>query len=265
MAKKTNKNELGSDAGFNKKLWWIVAAVCVLLVAGAVMMVLYRKGAFKPSDKPADKSDTTPEPQISYVLPPVRTGAEQKVVDPKLGKGMTLESAVKLSEAVLLVRVGDWLGETDEQTLYECTVMEKLKGDIGEKFVLAQDGTSKATIPDYPLFTGGNELLVFLVPSKAQLDAVPEGEKVYELVGSYTTMFYSTALETGEDRYAVTRCEAWLKRMPRDVPNMGSLNYLIGTVYPTLAIKDPIWLRYSPEYRMIYDYQTIADYIRSLL
>ena len=261
--KKTKtKNDLSSDKKFNKTLYLIVAAACALLIGLAVLMALYRGGALDPGKKPETTPEPTAVPQMNFVLPEVRTG-EETLPAPIAIKGMTLENAVKKSDAVLLVRVGDWLAETDSQTLYECTVMEALKGDVGEKFVLVQDGCSKATYEDYPLFKGGNELIVFLTASDIENEAIPAGEKAYELTGSYTTLFYSCTV-SGEGRFAVARCDGWYKRMPREVPNLGDLTHYNGSVYPTLAEWDYVWNSYNPEYRMIYSYDKLAKAIKSL-
>lgn len=261
--KNKNKNKLSSDKSFNKTLGWIVAAGCVLMIALGVLMALYRGGAFDPGKKPEATPEPTAAPQMNFVLPEVRTGRETRPAPIAL-KGMSLENAVQKSDAVLLVRVGDWLAETDEQTLYECTVLEALKGDVGEKFVLVQDGCSKSTLPDYPLFKGGNELLVFLTPSDLENDAIPQGEKAYELTGSYTTLFYSIALSK-DGRFAVSRCENWYRRMPREIPNLGDVTYYRGSVYSSLAEWDYVWNNYNPEYRMIYSYDKLAEAIRGLL
>ncbi len=105
---------------------------------------------------------------------------------------------------------------------------------------------------------------MFLTPSDLENDAIPQGEKAYELTGNYTTLFYSIALSK-EGRFAVSRCEDWYRRMPREIPNLGDVTYYRGSVYSSLAEWDYVWNNYNPEYRMIYSYDKLAEAIRGLL
>lgn len=87
-----------------------------------------------------------------------------------------------------LVRVGDWLGEQDGGfpiTFYKAAVVKSYKGDLPREFTLMQNGGSAGTYEDYPLYTCGNELLVFL--RKADAD-YPDA---YQSVGSFSTVLYA--------------------------------------------------------------------------
>lgn len=252
MAKKKQK-QISSDAKFNKKLTWGVVICCAAFFALAVFAALWRSGVIK--------FDFTPkEVKVDYALPPVRTGAQTL---PAQTESMALEDAVKASDAILLIRVGDWLGETDTQTLYECTVLEKIKGNAGKKFVLVQEGSSKATVEDYPLLTGGNELLAFLKGSDLENPLIPKRQKAYELVGGSSMLMYTCSV-TSEGRFVTVRDSSWYERMPSDVLNMGNFKYYPSAVYPKLAEVDSIFKDYDPETDLIYRYDKLADKIRSM-
>ena len=77
--------------------------------------------------------------------------------------------------------------------LFDADVQESYKGDLPRHFTLVQGGCSEATSPDYPLFTSGTELLVFL------RDYDGSGEK-YHPITDYNTVLYVVYDEAG-DRY----------------------------------------------------------------
>ena len=125
------------------------------------------------------------------VLPPQRIGDKGMVVT--LGNLYTAESAAAEAELVALVRVGDWFMEdADNQvTCYKAKVLRAFKGSVGEDIYLIQDGCKAMSISGYPLFTAGNELLLFLNRS---VDA--EYDNTYWVIGSFSTTF--DALRDGE-------------------------------------------------------------------
>ena len=94
-------------------------------------------------------------------LPPSRWGEGE-------AKGMlphtySLSEAYDAAEVVALVTVGDWLEEEliTGRTFFRTTVQKVYKGDIPHEFVLAQEGCSTWTYRNYPVFTYGNQLLLF--------------------------------------------------------------------------------------------------------
>ena len=148
-----------------------------------------------------------PEPESAAVLPPTRIGEN-------LGENITidqlfsLESAFEEADLAALVRVGDWLAEDESgpYTLFSCQVLKIFKGEVaedaGDEILLSQFGGTRGTVPGYPLFTAGNELLVFLkqIPSE-------EHNNGYWLLGSFTTFFDAVRDGNGDlyylDRFGV--------------------------------------------------------------
>jgi hypothetical protein len=131
----------------------------------------------------------------AVVLPPTRIGSSDIKVE--FETKYTFASAISEADAVARIEVGNWLGEDTDlhKTYYEATVLQCFKGDIPNKFTLLQDGCSTATLKNYPLFTNGNELLVFL--NKA---TVTDYDSPYWIIGSFMTVL-DVAYDASGTRY----------------------------------------------------------------
>ena len=97
----------------------------------------------------------------------------------------SVSDAFREADAVARVKVGDWQGGDLRNW-----VQEYYKGELPRNFTLVQGGCSEATSPDYPLFTSGTELLVFL------RDYDGSGEK-YHPITDYNTVLYVVYDEAG--------------------------------------------------------------------
>lgn len=119
----------------------------------------------------------------SVVLPPSRVG--KNIGSASLEKSYTFETAFAEADAVARIKVGNWLNEDNEihSTYFDATVLQCFKGDMPERFVLKQDGSSELTMEGYPLFTYGEELLVFLNDGS---DA--DNKALYWIIGAFTTV-----------------------------------------------------------------------------
>ena len=97
------------------------------------------------------------------VLPPVRVGKKNHLIKYTLDVDYDFESTFAEADFVAHVRIGNWLSEKKEgmSTRYKAEIIKCYKGDMAGKFTLVQSGSSWYTLPDYPLFTYGNEFLVF--------------------------------------------------------------------------------------------------------
>jgi len=127
--------------------------------------------------------------------PPVRIG--EAIGEASLLRSYSAAEAFQEADAVALVRVGDWLGEQDGgfPIFYKAAVVKSYKGDLPREFTLMQNGGSAGTYEDYPLYTCGNELLVFL--RKADAD-YPDA---YQSVGSFSTVLYAADAVDGTRYY----------------------------------------------------------------
>lgn len=133
----------------------------------------------------------------TIVLPPCRIGEGTEHVS--LGTRYTFESAFSEADAVARIKVGNWISEDTElhTTYYEATVLQCFKGEMPETFTLLQDGCSLSTLQRYPLFTYGNELLVFL--NESELTGF---DSPYWIIGSFTTVLDVSYDESGSRYYA---------------------------------------------------------------
>lgn len=164
-----------------KKLLSLFVAAFMLLAAGC------SQGADVPTNSGED----------SIVLPPSRVG--EGIFDGVLAKMYTFETAFSEADAVVRIKVGNWLYEDTESdlTYYESTVLQCFKGDMPESFTLIQDGSSHETMEGYPLFTYGNELLLFLNQVTG-----PGDESIYWIIGSFTTVIDVSYDNNGNRYYA---------------------------------------------------------------
>lgn len=124
------------------------------------------------------------------VLPPSRWGEMQ--INSMFERYYSVSDAFQAADAVARVKVGDWQGEDLRNwvTFFDASVQESYKGELPRNFTLVQGGCSEATSPDYPLFTSGTELLVFL------RDYDGSGEK-YHPITDYNTVLYVVYDEAG--------------------------------------------------------------------
>ncbi|MBQ2191119.1 MAG: hypothetical protein II409_01770 [Clostridia bacterium] len=129
------------------------------------------------------------------VLPPVRIAEKEiKALIPTY----TLESAYEESDVVALVRVGDWIAEDNELliTYYRASAEKVFKGsfeDAQAGFTLVQEGCSKQTLRELPLFAAGNELLLFLTKANGG-----PYDNAYFITGNYSTLLYRVKDTSGE-------------------------------------------------------------------
>lgn len=160
--------------------------LCMILI---LMLLASVTGCTSPSDE-------------AIVLPPTRTGSSE--IHACLDIRYTFHTAFSSADVVARVKVGNWIAEDVDlgTTYYEATVLQCFKGDIPQEFTLLQDGCSTGTFKGYPLFTNGNELLVFL--NNATVTDYPSP---YWIIGSFTTVMDVSYDEAGSryysDRYGI--------------------------------------------------------------
>lgn len=68
----------------------------------------------------------------------------------------------EMADAVAWVSIGNWLSETKHGSYYDAVVVKCFKGSLPASIVIEQIGSSYTTYVNYPLFTYGNEFLIFL-------------------------------------------------------------------------------------------------------
>ena len=165
---------------------------CLCLIMSLAMLLLLAGCATPSGDTP--------------VLPPTRVGSGK--LSASLPKEYTFETATEEADVVARIRVGDWLSEDTYcyQTFYEATVLECFKGKLPKSFVLAQLGCSTGTFRDYPLFTSGNEFLVFLKKAPEDLgDIKADYDSLYWIFGHFSTLL-DVAYDESGNRYYTDWC-----------------------------------------------------------
>lgn len=165
----------------SRRRFLLTGGALVLVCAVVLLAVMLPLSKSEPpvSEESSAASETV---STEYVLPPVRNG--KNVENASLAEHYTLKTAYEAADVVALVRIGDWLEENIEYdaTLYHVDVLEQYKGEPLDNFVFRQDGCSQSTYEWYPLYTGGNEVLLFL---RKSMGNQMYGKKVFDYDGAY--------------------------------------------------------------------------------
>ena len=128
----------------------------------------------------------------SPVLPPKRDAGGMSV---SLSINYTFDIAVEEADMIAHVRIGDWLGETNEgiYSYFEAEVLNTYKGEKKKSITIKQKGNSVSSVSGFPLFTHGNELLLFLRKSDYK-----EYDDTYFSLGLNYCPFYVSKSDEGD-------------------------------------------------------------------
>jgi hypothetical protein len=168
----------------------LAAAVAAAAVIAVSAFAVAQFAKTPPIPAPSEESNaavsafTIPD---NAVLPPTRYG--ETTGHASLEKDYNLKELYEYSDLVALIRVEDWVCEyVDSEndigsTRFDTELLKVYKGEktAGEHILLKQEGNSKYTFKGYPLFTYGNEMLLFAKQSFKE-------DGVYWIPGSYTTI-----------------------------------------------------------------------------
>lgn len=145
------------------------------------------------------------------------------------------------------IKVGNWLAEDLElmKTYYEATVLQCFKGKMPSEFTLLQDGCSKGTFKGYPLFTHGNELLVFMKKSTSDHYSSP-----YWIMGAFTTLM-DVAYDQSGNRYFAD-AYGILGATIQDATNYAKQDAPFAEIYAKLSTEDPIVAESSRTYPYVF-------------
>lgn len=129
--------------------------------------------------------------------PPSRIG--EGTIPASFENEYSFESALAAADVVARIEVENWIAEDTnlQKTYFEATVLQCFKGSIPTTFTLLQDGCSTGTLKGYPLFTRGNEMLVFLNEATEVNYDSP-----YWIIGSFMTILDVSYDDSGARYYA---------------------------------------------------------------
>lgn len=187
------------------------------------------------------------------VYPPIRETNDVKI-SASLERHYTFKEAFDEADLVVYVCVGNWLGEGEHSTYYETKIIETYKGDRSDEIVLLQDGTSSGTYKGYPLFTYGNEMLVFL---KQAADV--EYENAYWIMGAWTTLLDVVNDESG-NMYYVDR-SGMLSETIDESLNVANDTSLKEGLYENTLKRDAIVANIFTKSKYVYEKSSIDDLI----
>lgn len=197
---------------------------------------------------------TTNNTNNDVILPPSRIGTT--TVQASFGPRYTFETAFSEADAVARVVVGNWLGEDSDlqKTYYEVSVLQCFKGNLPEKITLLQDGCSSGTRKQYPLFTSGNELFVFISKASVTNYASP-----YWIIGSFTTIL-DVSYDKAGTRYYVDRYGV-LGETIEISTNYATQKSVLEEVYARLAENDAIVEEMHYDYPFIFSEEDMISFL----
>lgn len=171
----------------------------LLSIALAIMMMLCFAACADRDEKDED-----------IVRPPVRESeftAQSRYDTANFNIAALKEEA----DAIVRLKVKNWTGYIylDSMSCFEAEVIEVYKGDVPKEIILAQRGTPECTFENFPLFTYGEELLLFLNDINVVLErsqksnpdfVYPEFEydNASSIVGTPLNVWNIATLDSGE-------------------------------------------------------------------
>lgn len=227
----------------SKKLLSFIA-ICLVTISVAAGVTIGYFGWFR----------TTNNENNDIILPPSRIGTT--TVQASFGPRYTFETAFSEADAVARVVVGNWLGEDNglQKTYYEASVLQCFKGNLPDRITLLQDGCSSGTRKQYPLFTSGNELFVFI--SKA---SVTNYVSPYWIIGSFTTIL-DVSYDKAGTRYYVDRYGLLGETMEIST-NYATQKSVFEEVYAGLAENDAIVEEMHYDYPCIFSEEDMISFL----
>ena len=197
------------------------------------------------------------------VVPPVRMS--EYPAGSSLGNVPgSIQEAIERSDAVAMVRVGDWLGDSATKmcTLFSAEVIETIKGELPATFTLLQDGSSEFTYRDYPLFTYGNELFLFLTKiSDENREFLKLPENTYKITGTYTSVMH--LIELDGEKYVIPRDYALLENMPESVKNLAKDEAFLKRAVDELKRSDSILSKVNIAYAHVHKLDELVSMVKA--
>ena len=175
----------------------------------------------------------------------------------------SFDELVTESSNIMKIRIDKWLGEDDNvfsKTYFECTVIDSIDGkkSKNDMIVLIQNGNSKETLQEYPLFKIGDQFLAFF--SLCEIGESVQIENCYRINAMYHSIFDSIQID-GKQYYA--------KRTPALTDSISSSKLpedITQKVRDKLIVNDSILAQVSGNsiYNNVYKCEELTDEVISI-
>lgn len=168
-------------------------------------------------------------------------------------------NAIKKADAVAHIKIGNWVGEVGENgvgsTYFEAEVMNVFKGNLPQKIRFTQSGYSGGNLNDFPLYTYGNELLIFM--REYQKDC-------YSSMYSKETAFDVITAPDGEIYVVDTSVNSVFRNIKNELKNHTDNLLLTSQLIKTKKDNDPFWKEYNTVriYR-VFKFEDVLEYVSS--
>lgn len=127
--------------------------------------------------------------KAAYTLPPQRACTQNVSAGTKRLGIPTLVNDYEKADAVCEITVESWLSEDQMNTYHKAKVDKVYKGELPDTITFRQFGCASCP-SDFPIFTHGNRLLVFLVEREDLSLEYPDYDKVFELTAHDLSALY---------------------------------------------------------------------------
>ena len=159
--------------------------------AAAILLVLAGLAAIKLAGAPVKE-------ESAYTLPPQRACTQNVSAGTKRLGIPTLVNDYEKADAVCEITVESWLSEDQMNTYHKAKVDKVYKGELPDTITFRQFGCASCP-SDFPIFTHGNRLLVFLVEREDLGLEYPDYDRIYELTAHDLSALYIAEAEDGTD------------------------------------------------------------------
>ena len=239
-----------------------VLAACLMLTVATVFALPL---AFSREEATTTPAVTTPAPEgDKIVLPPVRVGQKGKHQGILSSDYSTVDQLYAYSDAIAHIRVGNWLEESEYYTYFEAEVVELYHGTLPDHFILEQFASSGFTILGCPVFTYGNEYILFL---KKDTDGPEDGchypdNNTYRSSGGHPSILELAADSEGK-QYFVDRFH-FIETSRLSFGNYYKDTSVATSISSALRKRDLVGQKLSKTYEKIYAVDDLVDYIDTL-
>jgi len=137
----------------------------ILFALSVICFIILFSACNSYNISPGDRNGITATENINQIVKdtPVLFGTKSSKV---LVQGYTYTKLIEKADIIAKVKIVEWLCESTEsdQTFFKAEILDVLKGNVknNEFIKIRQEGSSSATIQDFPFFKNNDKLILFL-------------------------------------------------------------------------------------------------------